>query len=168
MSTYYASVESTADALRKLVKRYDSGTLDVVDGDAVIEGITRDEMRERNLFDYTDSICYIHWDSGLRGEGPIKLTVHFHENEISNTFRFTASGGSYSRLSDLSGNLALVEGQLSTDPALPHISDDSLGLPRPDFAEIDSGSISGGFHDGLSDREFKYEVLAHKHDFKER
>lgn len=166
MDTYYAELDSIANSLRKVVPENESGRLVVVRSEAVIEGISYTEMQERNLHNFSDNVCEIEWSNANDDIGPVSLSIIFHEKRLQTSFKFTSSGGVYTRMGQLSETLMTVESQLSDEPDVRQ-NDDTLGLPRPDFRSITSGSISGGFREGLSDREFEYEVLAGLEQFKQ-
>lgn len=166
MTQFYCDINHVAEALQKRVgPPNEQGQLKVLDIEARTVGLDAEEMRNRNLLSTTNvnqHVCNIRW-SGADGElGPIILEIYFHEDELDDTFEFSSTGGNFSRLSKLSKRLAKVEIQLCGSVAKWTMDTriETLYLPRPDFAEISSKSMSTGFKDGLADREFKYETLA--------
>lgn len=181
MTFFYADLRNVASSLKHGITPADpQGNLEVLDIDARVVAADREEMDERNLLNVTDTedhVCKIRWSGADKSMGPVTLEIGFHESELEQSFIFTRSGGDYTRLADLSERLKKVELQITGEVEIQLSSDEldwweeiekqNLGLPRPDFAEIDSASMaSGGFNDGLADREFMYEVLAELATFK--
>lgn len=165
MTVYYSDIDSLVETLKTVIKRHKDGTVRVVDSEAVIDGLTITELQERNLVDYSEGICAINWSGGDSLLGPLNVEIRFHENVIRNKFWFNKSGGYYSRLSDLSNELNQIECRLTDEVETDREDTESLGLPRPYFAEINSGSLSTDIRDGLADREFKYETSGHYSNF---
>jgi len=164
MERRYTTLENLEESLKKLVPELNECRLEVVisEDNARIVGITTEELDERNLRNYVDNVCSIKWEydedspfGRANTPGPITMTVHFHENEIENEFEFLSSGGNWTNLGQLSRNLGEIE----------RVFDEEFDLPTFDFAEINSASMSGGFFDGLADREFKYEQIYKVKDF---
>lgn len=133
----YETVEELADVVSAIEQNYD----DLEKGDSLTVSLQ-------------DSVT-------VEAERPkigqtVTISVRIHEKFVQ-SFSFEKSGGHYTRLSDLGIEPSCAESTLQ----------DAFKLAEFDFAEVESQSMSGGHDDGLADRVFTYEALAHEANIRE-
>lgn len=148
-SSYHVDTDNIGKGIRLLVEDNGEAVIHVCRADVVVDGLTLDEMRERNVLNRVDEVCTISIDSERSSEDLWFVHVKFHENALEEQFYFRKSGGDWASLKELSPVLGAVE----------DVFEKVYDIPTFDFASVDSGSLSGGFHDGLADREFVYEQV---------
>lgn len=152
MTRFYSDVRNLTDTIWEELPRHEKGSISVVESHAVVDGLTPEEVKRRNITSHLEEICIVSWDyNDLNRRRAIlaRLQIKFHESKLQSEFAFRSSGGDFTRLQDLSDRLRDVESRIM----------DEFDVPKFDFHSIDSASMSGGFDDGLADREFTYEQV---------
>lgn len=126
------------ESLYKASECADDGTLEVYESDARMIAITREEMRNRNLYGFSESLFTLEWSKNLFS-GRLHLKIHFHEKHVEGTFELTPRGPS----AITSPGTDVTELCPSFADALQSL-EESFGVEEWDFCSVDAGSIGQG------------------------
>jgi len=149
MNKINCDINHVVEGLEKLKNNDNYDRLHVWETECVMRGITFDEMKERSIVEYADSVAYI--------EKIVtdNFTFKFHQNQIDrgNTFDFRPPG--YDEINheycttpeELGENLNRIVEKIESE----------YGELIWDLVEMQAASIAGPGH--LVDFEFEYEFI---------
>lgn len=146
----YADVEHVVEALERAREdgEFDDPVrVSVYASDAVMRGITLDEVQDRNLDGYLgEHLCTFEYDG-------TRLALSFHQSVIDGSFRLApADVGALPPVEQATGPKAL-----SSDVAhVLRAIEDEWDITCYDFTEVSAGSMASGGH--FTDFEFEYVV----------
>jgi hypothetical protein len=140
MDTLNCDIRHVVQGLKTLKESENYDTLQVWDSEAVMRGIDREEMKERNLFGISEPVVII------EKEVTDCYKFKFHESQVENEFVWDGHSRMTTKPKQLGGNLKMVVMEI----------EDEYGDILWDFAEMSAGSIG---HEGFCDFEFEFEMI---------
>lgn len=150
--TLYCDTANVVEAIKRAVRHTDVGDdamhVSVHDCEAVMRGITLDEIQERNLDGHLgDHICTFEYDG-------TRLELTFHQNQLEGEFRLSPARHDaippVEQASDVK-ELAPTVGHVL------HSLEREWDITCYDFMEVSAGSIGNGH---FTDFEFEYAVTS--------